>query len=196
MDSNSYYELDELEDWNILENIKLNKKVNKHTSTRIKLFASDVDGVLTDSGMYYSEYGDELKKFNTRDGVGFRMMKDIGIHTAIITSENTQIVEKRAKKLNIDFLYQGVKNKVRIVEELCQNLNINFSEIAFIGDDINDTELLKIVGFSACPNDAVETNKEVANYICRSGGGEGCVREFAELIKFNFIKSRKLKVEI
>jgi YrbI family 3-deoxy-D-manno-octulosonate 8-phosphate phosphatase len=146
----------------------------------IKLFAMDVDGVLTDAGMYYSENGDELKKFNTRDGKGIELLRNADIKTAIITSENTEIVKRRAQKLKIDFVYQGVQNKLETVEQLCNQLQVSLCDVAYIGDDINDVPLLKKVGFSACPKNAMRQNKDIAKYICLLNGGEGCVREFIE----------------
>lgn len=153
----------------------------------IKLFGCDVDGTLTDAGMYYTENGDELKKFNTRDGMGMKLLRESGIITLIITSENTKIVENRAKKLKVDYLYQGVQNKLEIIEELLKKLNIDKSEFAYIGDDINDKEILEFAGLKACPNDAMEIIKNIDNILIMSKkGGEGTVREFID----NYIISR------
>lgn len=147
----------------------------------IKLFGCDVDGTLTDAGMYYTENGDELKKFNTRDGMGMKLLRESGIITLIITSENTKIVENRAKKLKVDYLYQGVQNKLEIIEELLKKLNIDKSEFAYIGDDINDKEILEFAGLKACPNDAMEIIKNIDNILIMSKkGGEGTVREFID----------------
>ena len=153
----------------------------------IKLFGCDVDGTLTDAGMYYTENGDELKKFNTRDGMGIKLLRESGIITLIITSENTKIVENRAKKLKVDYLYQGVQNKLEVIEELLKKLNIDKSEFAYIGDDINDKEILEFAGLKACPNDAMEIIKNIDNILIMSKkGGEGTVREFID----NYIISR------
>lgn len=147
----------------------------------IKLFGCDVDGTLTDAGMYYTENGDELKKFNTRDGMGIKLLRESGIITLIITSENTKIVENRAKKLKVDYLYQGVQNKLEIIEDLLKKLNIDKSEFAYIGDDINDKEILEFAGLKACPNDAMEIIKNIDNILIMSKkGGEGTVREFID----------------
>lgn len=147
----------------------------------IKLLAMDVDGVLTDGSMYYSEKGDELKKFNTRDGMGIQLLKENGIKIAIITKENTKLVERRAKKLKVDNLFQGVGDKLLALEELKNKYNLDYSEIAYIGDDINDISVLKKVGISICPADAITDVKKVCNYIAKKKGGEGVVREFYEL---------------
>lgn len=175
------FELDEEDDWFICE-FFMKKYILSKNKSKIKLFVSDVDGVLTDSGMYYSENGDELKKFNTKDGMGFQILKENNIKTAIITSENTKMVERRTKKLNIDFLFQGVKDKKEIILNLCKNLNISPDEIAYIGDDINDLECIKLCGLTACPNDAIKIIKNFAHYISPFNGGQGAVRDFVEYI--------------
>ena len=119
----------------------------------------DVDGVLTDSGMYYSENGDELKKFSTYDGKAMEFLRNKGIKTAIITSENTQIVSRRSKKMGIDFLFQGVDDKLTVAKELCIREGILLeSEASFIGDDVNDLELLELVNFKACPKKSIRIN--------------------------------------
>lgn len=135
--------------------------------------------------MYYFEEGDESKKFNTRDGKGFELLRNSGIKTGIITSENTNIVERRAKKLKLDYLYQGLehKGKLDIVKELCAKENIGLDQVAYIGDDINCIDLLKEVGFSACPSDAVQEVKSISGIrVLNAKGGHGAVREFIETI--------------
>ena len=183
MNANTYVEIDEPEDWQIAERL-LQRRENKQPSEAadIKLFVTDVDGVLTDSGMYYSENGDELKKFNTRDGVGLRVLQENGIQTAIFTSEDTEIVNRRAEKLKIDHVFQGVHDKKKALTEFCKSIGINLKNIAFIGDDVNDTELLKAVGYSACPADAIDANRNIVHFVCDAKGGGGCVREFAEYL--------------
>ena len=180
-------EIDEPDDWIVLENLMrkhILSKVEK-LSKKIKLFISDVDGTLTDSGMYYSESGDELKKFNTRDGMGFQLLHELGIKTGIITSENTHIVANRAKKLKIDFLIQGKRDggKLEAAKEICDKEGILLNEVAYIGDDRNCYELLSAVGIRACPADACEMVKGIDGiYQMKKKGGEGCVREFIELL--------------
>ena len=151
--------------------------------TNIKLFATDVDGTMTDGCMYYAENGIELKKFNFRDGMGFKLLRDAGIKTAIITSEDTPIVKKRADKLKVDYLSMGTWEKLDFVENICKELNISLNEVAYIGDDINDIELLNAVGLKACPNNSVKKVKEIENIkVLSSKGGDGAIREFIELI--------------
>lgn len=142
----------------------------------------DVDGVLTDGGMYYSEKGEVMKKFNTRDGKGIELLRKRGIIPAIITQENSNIVIKRAEKLRIDEVYVSIKNKIEVVKKLIKKYNLNFDEVAYIGDDINDIELLKKVGFSATPKNGVDNVKKVVNYVASKNGGDGAVREVIERI--------------
>ncbi len=149
----------------------------------IKLFLTDVDGVLTDAGMYYTESGDEFKKFNTHDGMGIKLLMQQGIKTGFITSETTRIVERRAAKLKVDYLYQGTWKKLEAALEICAKENISIKETAYIGDDINCIELLSNVGLAACPANALPKVKAIPNIIhLEKKGGEGVVREFAELI--------------
>jgi YrbI family 3-deoxy-D-manno-octulosonate 8-phosphate phosphatase len=157
----------------------------KHKTRNIKLFLTDVDGVLTDAGMYYSEAGDELKKFNTHDGMGLQLIRQQGIKTGIITSEETKMVERRFQKLKLDYLYQGKREggKLASVKEICEKENISLAEVAYIGDDVNCFELLSAVGMAACPADALDTIKNIPGIvIMKKKGGEGCVREFVEMI--------------
>lgn len=178
-------EIDEPDDWIILENLmrKHVLKPAKKQNRQIKLFITDVDGTLTDGGMYYSENGDELKKFNTRDGMGLQLLRDAGIKTAIITSEDTEIVMNRAKKLKVDYLVQGKRDggKLAIAQNLCSQLGITMDEVAYIGDDINCIDLLFATGYKACPADACEKVKAIPDMnVMTRKGGEGCVREFSE----------------
>lgn len=152
---------------------------------KIKLFLSDVDGVMTDAGMYYTESGDEFKKFNTHDGMGFNLLAKAGIKTGIITTENTKMVERRAAKLKIDYLYQGkgFGSKLSAALEICGKEGISIKETAYIGDDINCIELLQAVGMAACPANAVQKVKDIAGIIhLEKKGGDGAVREFIDMI--------------
>ena len=178
-------EIDEEDDWLIAESLMKKYILKNSDNKKIKLFLSDVDGTLTDAGMYYGENGEEFKKFNTHDGKGFELLRNIGIKTGIITSENTNIVLNRAKKLKVDYLYQGLehKGKLDIVKDICKKENINLDEVAYIGDDVNCKELLENVGVASCPSNAVLEIKNIANIIKLSkSGGNGAVREFIEYI--------------
>jgi len=147
-----------------------------------KLILSDIDGVWTDGGMYYDNFGNELKKFNTKDSAGVLICKYLKIPVGIITGEDTDIVRNRAKKLEIDYLYLGVNNKLKIVKELSIKLKIDLSQIAYIGDDFNDIELLKNVGISATPSDAPDYIQKFSKIRLQKKGGEGVFREFVEKI--------------
>lgn len=147
-----------------------------------KLIITDIDGVWTDGGMYYDQSGNEWKKFNTSDSAGILFCKKLEIKTAIITGEDTQIVKRRAEKLKVDYLFQGASDKLSIASSLCKELNIDWSEVAYIGDDLGDIRLLKQVGFSACPANAPEYVKNKVNFITGKKGGEGAFREFVEHI--------------
>jgi 3-deoxy-D-manno-octulosonate 8-phosphate phosphatase (KDO 8-P phosphatase) len=150
---------------------------------KIKLLLTDCDGVLTDGGVYYGEQGEVLKKFNIRDGMGVeRLRKLADIQTGIITGEKSPSVMKRAEKLQITELYLGIKDKLSVLMQIMVNRNLMSENIAYIGDDVNDIEIMGKVGLTACPADAISFTKEVADYVCESKGGEGCFREFAELI--------------
>ena len=181
-------EIDEPDDWLILENLMRRHVLSRRKDVAcqgIKLFLSDVDGTLSDGGMYYSEKGDELKKFNTRDGMGFQMLREAGILTGIITSEDTLIVENRAKKLKVDFLVQGKCHggKLAAAQGICAQLGISLQDVAYIGDDVNCFELLSQVGIAACPEDACEEVKNIPGIkVMSKKGGEGCVREFISYI--------------
>lgn len=178
-------EIDEEDDWLLLEKMMHRHVLSQKPKRDIQLFISDIDGVLTDGGMYYSELGDELKKFNTRDGMGFGLLRNAGIKTAIITSENTRIAERRAEKLKIDYLKQGMARigKLEAALEICREANIDLSQTAYIGDDVNCFELLSKVGFPACPADAADKIKAIPGIkILTKKGGEGCVREFIDEI--------------
>lgn len=156
-----------------------------------KLVITDIDGVWTDGGMYYDEIGNEWKKFNTSDSAGVLFLKYLKIPIAIITGENTEIVRRRATKLDINYLYLGAKDKVAIAQKLCKELNITLSEVAFIGDDINDILLLKKVGLSAAPSNAPKYVKELVDLALKTKGGDGAFREFVEVIieKFSNIET-------
>ena len=180
-------EIDEPDDWMVLENLMRKHVMSKMQEKKgsVKLFLCDVDGTLTDGGMYYSENGDEQKKFNTRDGMGFQLLHKSGIKTGIITSEITKIVENRAKKLKVDFLYQGKRDggKLAVAKEICERLGITLDEVSYIGDDVNCVELLDAVGMKACPIDACEDVKAIAGIrVMKKRGGDGCVREWVEMM--------------
>jgi YrbI family 3-deoxy-D-manno-octulosonate 8-phosphate phosphatase len=181
----------------VVDRIEMNKKTRPRTSIqssaadsrlararlrRIRLFATDVDGVLTDAGMYYSESGDEWKKFNTRDGMGLKLLQKAGLITAIVTQERTRLVARRAEKLTIPEVHQGVMDKLSMIRDMASRYGLTLEQVAYIGDDVNDLEALKAVGFSASPADGMPQVLQAVDYVCRKKGGEGAVREVVEMI--------------
>ena len=181
----TFVEIDEVEDWIMAEQLFLKNHSSEYKTNfnKIKLLLSDVDGVLTDAGMYYTEDGDEFKKFCTYDGMGFQLLQKTGIKVGILTTEDRNLNKRRAVKLGLDFDFHGAKDKLKIVKDLCIKENITIDEVAYIGDDINCFSLLSHVGIAACPNNAVDKIKAIPNIIqLNKNGGEGVVREFVELI--------------
>jgi len=155
----------------------LNKKCKK-----IKLVITDVDGVLTDGGMYYSEKGEIMKKFNAKDGMGVELLLQNNIKTVLLTRENSKIVKKRGLKIKVASTITGIQKKELHLETICRKFRVLPKEIAYIGDDINDIEISKLVGLSASPLDGVVRLKKNVDYVCRNKGGNGVFREFADLI--------------
>ena len=155
----------------------------RNKARKIKLLLTDCDGVLTDGCVYYSERGEELKKFSLRDGMGVERLREIcGIDSGIITRENSEIVRRRGEKLKMQHLYLGARNKKEKLAEILEKHQLTADEIAYIGDDTNDIEVLEMAGLSACPFDAFEPVKQYADHICQASGGAGAFREFVEFI--------------
>lgn len=149
----------------------------------IKLVISDNDGVFTDNGVYYSERGEEMKRYSIRDGMGVERLRNAGIDTCIMTGEVSPSIKKRAEKLGIKRLYLGVKDKVAILDTLLAETGLQKQEIAYIGDDVNDVEILEEIGrkgLTACPRDATVFVLPYVHYHCDADGGYGAFRDFAE----------------
>lgn len=147
-----------------------------------KLVITDIDGVWTDGSMYYDATNIELKRFNTSDSVGVLFLKYLDIPLAIMTGENTQIVQRRADKLKVKHVYLGVKDKLTLAKKVCSEMGITLADVAFIGDDINDLLLLKEVGFSAVPSNAPAYIKDKVDLVLTTKGGDGAFRAFVEYI--------------
>lgn len=149
----------------------------------IELIVLDVDGTLTDGKITYLNNGEETKSFDVRDGLAIAVWtKSFGKKAAIITGRNSSIVEKRAKELNITYLYQGIKNKQEILEEILKKEGLSWSQVAAIGDDLNDYNMLKKVGLSFTPYNGTHYLKDFVHVVCKNKGGEGAVREMLEYI--------------
>jgi 3-deoxy-D-manno-octulosonate 8-phosphate phosphatase (KDO 8-P phosphatase) len=149
----------------------------------IKLIVLDVDGTLTDGKIIYDEHGNETKNFSVKDGLAVATWtKKLNLKAAIITGRTSKLVEKRAKELGITHLHQGIHEKLQVLETICQEEGIKLSEVAAIGDDLNDLKMLNAVGISFAPNDAVEYVKNIVKIKCQNNGGDGAVREMVEII--------------
>lgn len=178
MNEDTFFEIDEPSDWVIIEALmKKNGIAAPSDVPEIEMFLTDCDGCLTDGGMYYSEHGDELKKFNTRDGMGIALLRERGIITGIITSEDVELNRRRAEKLKLDILEAGCKDKLKAIKRLCEERGIDIKKVCYVGDDINDMEAIEAVGYGCCPADAMPEAKAIADYITAAKGGEGVIRE-------------------
>lgn len=186
MDEVTYFEIDEPSDWGIIEE-HLRKRLASESEPleevpEIRMFLTDCDGCLTDGGMYYSENGDELKKFSTLDGMGFRLLRERGIITGIVTGEDRELNRRRAVKLQVDVLKMAVNDKAAVIRELSRKYDVPLENIAYVGDDINDLEAVKLVGWGCCVANATLSVKQAAKYISHTKGGSGAVREIIDHI--------------
>jgi len=155
----------------------------RQKALKIKLLLTDCDGVLTDNGVYYSDEGEKMKKFSIRDGMGVERLRRLcNIETGIITGEKSPSLVKRAEKLLITELHPGIKDKITALEEILVRKNLQAYEVAYIGDDVNDLEVMSKVGITSCPGDAMKQVMTKVDYVCMNKGGNGAFREFAELI--------------
>lgn len=184
MPEETYFEIDNPSDWIIVENLLEAKKKEelKEKAKKIKFFITDVDGVLTDGGMYYSEKGEVFKKFNTRDGMGIELLRKQGITPVLITKEKSKIILRRAEKLKVKEVYIGAKDKLKIIKKLIKKYNLKFDEVAYIGDDVNDLPVLEKMGLSFAPSDAIGEVKKKVNYVVKRCGGNGALREAIDFL--------------
>lgn len=184
MSEDTFLEIDEPSDWITIEALMKKKGIRppERKLSDIKLFLTDCDGCLTDGGMYYSEQGDEMKKFNTRDGMGFQLLREQGLLVGIVTGEDRALNKRRAEKLKLDIIEQGCSDKVMVIDNLCRKLQLEWKNVLYIGDDRNDLPVMQKTGFSCCPADAIPEVQETADYVTRAKGGAGVIREAAELL--------------
>jgi 3-deoxy-D-manno-octulosonate 8-phosphate phosphatase (KDO 8-P phosphatase) len=155
----------------------------KRRARNIRLVLTDNDGVLTDTGVYYGEHGEMFKRFSIRDGMGVELLRQAGIETAIITSEMSPSVRKRAEKLRMPYLYLGVQNKAQHLPVILEETRLQIENIAYIGDDVNDVEIMQAIarkGLTATPKDGMPAAQSVALHRCKHPGGHGAFRDFAE----------------
>lgn len=150
---------------------------------QVELLLTDCDGVLTDAGVYYSEAGEQLKRFSIRDGMGVERLRElVSVETGIISGERSMALRRRAEKLSIEEYHLGIKNKAITLESIASRRGLPLHAIAYIGDDVNDLEVFSIVGLTACPNDSMQRVREAVDLVCDQKGGNGAFREFAEFI--------------
>jgi 3-deoxy-D-manno-octulosonate 8-phosphate phosphatase (KDO 8-P phosphatase) len=148
----------------------------------IRLVLTDVDGVLTDGGVYYSERGEEMKRFDRRDGMGVARLREAGLDCGIVTGEDSPIVQRRAAKLGIDELHLGAADKSAVLDRILERRGLSAAQIAYIGDDVNDATVMSRVGFTGAPADAQPRIAAMVDHVCNAPGGHGAFREFIELI--------------
>jgi 3-deoxy-D-manno-octulosonate 8-phosphate phosphatase (KDO 8-P phosphatase) len=166
-----------------MANKKKSRRQLLKKASKIELLLTDCDGVLTDTGVYYTSEGESMKRFSIRDGMGVeRLRKYAGVETGIITGEDTDIVKKRAEKLKMTEIHLGINYKDRTLLEIMERRKLNRDQIAFIGDDSNDVTVMKLSGLTACPADATGFAKQYADLIVENNGGNGAFRDFAEFI--------------
>jgi len=187
MKEDTFFEIDELSDWIIIEALMKKNGIeaadtdeNRRKAKKIKIFLTDSDGCLTDGGMYYTEHGDEIKKFNTKDGMGFRLLREKGIITGIITGENVDIVRRRGAKLKMPEVHCGIENKLEVVKAICEKYRCGLENVAYVGDDINDVEALRAVGMGFSVANGQREAKEAADYVTEKRGGDGAIREIVD----------------
>jgi 3-deoxy-D-manno-octulosonate 8-phosphate phosphatase (KDO 8-P phosphatase) len=152
--------------------------------SKIKLIVLDVDGVLTDGKLFIGSNGVEFKSFHVKDGMGIDLARFYGIKVAIISGRKSESVQIRSEELNIDLLYQGITSKEEVLYEMVTSLNINLKNVFYMGDDLNDLPVFRLVGYSAAPNDAVDIVKRSVDFVSNFNGGNGAVREAIERILF------------
>lgn len=181
MPEESYFEIDEPSDWLIIEKL-LSRRTASTVIPDIKMFLTDCDGCLTDAGMYYSAEGDTLKKFNTKDGLGMSRLRASGIKVGIVTGEASDIVIRRAEKLKLDIVLTGVSDKLKEVKHLCSVHGITLDQVAYVGDDLNDLDVIRACGYGCAVADAWPEVIDAAKYVTSRKGGDGAVREVAERI--------------
>lgn len=155
---------------------------NSPRAENIRLVCFDVDGTLTDGRLYFDEHGGELKAFHVHDGQGLRLLEDAGIAVALITARESRIVKKRGEDLRLTHIYTKVSNKLQVLQQLCQSLDITLSQVAFMGDDFPDLACLQSVGLAACPRNAMSIIKQYAHWQSEFDGGHGAARELCDFI--------------
>lgn len=182
MHADAIHEIDEPGDWAVVERLVRRHAVPPERLRRIRVLVVDVDGTLTDGGMYYGADGEALKKFDTRDGKGLERLRESGVHVSVITAEDSPSVASRMVKLGLDDYHAGVADKPALLSELLATWRCGLDEVAWVGDDLGDLECMTQVGLACAPADARAAVREAADYVCAQAGGRGAVREVCDLI--------------
>ncbi|WP_428231300.1 cytidylyltransferase domain-containing protein [Flavobacterium sp.] len=186
MNEESLVEIDSLSDWEIIENLLADRQKKKKIHQRIEYLVLDVDGVFTDGCVYYNVEGEMAKKFDMRDGMGLEIIRQNNVEVIVLTSENSDLVAQRMKKLQITHTFLGVKDKFSFLTQFLLERNSSFGAVAYVGDDVNDLANICSVGWSFTPSDATDTVKANADYILTNASGDGAIRETCEiLLKYN-----------
>jgi len=157
----------------------------KEKIKKIKLIITDIDGVWTDGGLYYTADGHVMKRFQVKDGMAVSLLRKKGIEVAIVSGDASEISVVRGQKLKVELLYKNVSDKKKVLDEICYLRNLDYKDIAYIGDDINDLEVMKLISLSAAPSDAIKDILNIVDYKCKLKGGHGAFREFADYIISN-----------
>lgn len=150
---------------------------------RVQLLSLDVDGVLTDGGLYYTESGEELKRFNIKDGMGLKLLMQAGVEVAIISANSSKSTLHRARKLGIQRVHIGIENKLEVLESICAELGFSMTQVAHVGDDLNDLPIFAAIGLRLTVADAMPENQVLAHYVTDKNGGDGAVREICDMIR-------------
>lgn len=164
------------------ERQKLDFAQFKEQLKNVKLLSLDVDGILTDGGLYYTENGDELRKFNVKDGMGMKGVRLAGVEICIISASTTNAIQERGKRLGLSHVYTGAKNKIEILQKICDELGIGLENVAHMGDDLNDIPIMEKIGTPITVADGVDAVKAETIYITQKKGGKGAVREICDLL--------------
>ncbi len=171
--------------------ISISKPLEGSRLSNIKLLITDIDGCMTDGGLYYDENGNEQKKFNTKDAAGFFALKVSGISTMALTGRTCKATQRRMNELQVDYLYESISNKKDFIIQFMKENDLNFCNVAYFGDDLNDFHAMKLCEYKGCPNDAAEEIYEICDFRSSKNGGDGAVRDFVS----NILKERGQWVE-
>lgn len=186
MEENSYTEIDSPTDWLIVENLLMERQKKRKQNQRIDYLVLDVDGVFTDGSVYYDKSGELAKQFDMRDGMGLEILRQHAVEVLVLTSENSDLVAQRMKKLQIEATFLGVKDKYSFLKQVLASKNSSFGAVAYMGDDVNDLTNMCTVGLSFAPANATSTIKQHADFVLGSASGAGAIREVCEtIIKYN-----------